>query len=87
MCDIVSFMSVRYHVIRSYDGAWRVKRSGAVRATSIHPTQSDAVGEARKLAKKDAGSSVIVHGVDGTIRSSSTYGKDPYLHGKKRVRK
>jgi hypothetical protein len=71
-------MSVRYHVIPSVEGAWRVKRSGANRATSVHPTQSEAVGKARELAKKDVDGTVIVHGVDGTIKSSSTYGKDPY---------
>jgi diacylglycerol kinase family enzyme len=44
----------------------------------VHPTQSEAVGKARELAKKDVDGTVIVHGVDGTIKSSSTYGKDPY---------
>jgi len=76
---VCGVMSVRYHVIPSVEGAWRVKRSGAVRATSVHSTQSEAVNRARKLAKKDVGGAVIVHGVDGTIRRSSTYGKDPYL--------
>ena len=70
-------MSVMYQVIRSMDRGWRVKRSGAKRATSVHPTQSEAVAKARELAKKDAGSAVIVHGVDGTVRSFSTYGKAP----------
>jgi hypothetical protein len=66
-----------YHVIPSDEGAWRVKRSGANRATSVHPTQSEAIGKARELAKKDIGGAVIIHSVDGTIRSSFTYGKDP----------
>ena len=70
-------MSVRYHVIPSQEGAWRVKRAGANRAISVHSTQREAFGKARELAKKDVGD-VIVHGVDGTIRSSSTFGKDPY---------
>ena len=77
-CGTLSIMSVRYHVIRSVEGRWRVKRFGADRASSVHSTQSDAVDRARQLAKKDVSGAVIVHGVDGTIRSSSTYGKDPY---------
>lgn len=70
-------MSVRYHVITSQAGGWRVKRAGANRATSVHSTQREAFGKARELAKKYVGD-VIVHGVDGTVRSSSTFGKDPY---------
>ena len=60
------------------NGGWRVKRSGAKRATSVHSTQTEAVGKARELAKKDLGSAVIIHRVDGTVRSFSTYGKDPH---------
>jgi Uncharacterized protein conserved in bacteria (DUF2188) len=76
--DTLVPMSVRYHVIPSQEGAWRVKRSGANRASTVHSTQSEAVEKARELAKKDDGGAVIVHRVDGTIRRSSTYGKDPY---------
>ena len=75
----LALMSVTYHVIPSLEGgAWRVKRSGANRATSVHSTQSEAVVKARELARKDVSGAVIVHGVDGTIRSSSIYSKDPY---------
>ena len=72
-------MSVKYHVIRSLAGAWRVKRSGAERATTVHSTQSEAVVKARELAKKDADGAVIVHPVDGTVRRLITYGKVPYI--------
>ena len=70
-------MSSIYHVIPSEVGTWRVKRTGAGRATSVHSTQSEAVEEARKLVRKAAGGEVVVHGVDGTIKSSSTYKLDP----------
>lgn len=56
---------------------WRVKRAGANRATSVHPTQREAFRKARELAKKDFGE-VVVHGVDGTVRWSSSYTKEPY---------
>lgn len=69
-------MSVRYSVIPWLDGTWRVRRYGANRATSAHPTQSEAVDKARKLAKKNpTGGAVIVHRVDGTVRSWTNYGK------------
>ena len=81
-------MSVKYHVIPSQAGAWRVKRSGAERATTVHSTQSEAVVKARELAKKDAGGAVIVHRVDGTVRRLTTYGKDPYIsHERSRAKK
>lgn len=76
--DNLRAMSVRYHVIPSMEGGWQVQRFGANRATSRHSTQSEAVDRARELAKKNPSSAVIVHGVDGTVRSSSTYGKGPY---------
>ena len=69
-------MSVRYHVIPWLDGTWRVRRYGARRATSVHSTQNEAVDQARKLAKKDlTGGDVVIHGVDGTVRRWTTYGK------------
>jgi hypothetical protein len=69
-------MSVRYQVIVWFDGTWRVRRYGAKRATSAHPTQREAVDRARKLAKKDlTGGTVVIHRVDGTVRRWIDYGK------------
>ena len=69
-------MSVRYQVIVWFDGTWRVWRSGAKRASSAHPTQSEAVEKARKLAKKNlTDATVVIHRVDGTVISATTYGK------------
>ena len=69
-------MSVRYHVIAWLDGTWSVSRSDAKRATSVHSSHREAVDKARKLAKKDlTGGTVVIHRVDGTVRSRTTYGK------------
>ena len=69
-------MSVRYSVIAWLDGKWRIYRRGAKRATSVHSTQREAVVKARELAKKDlTGGTVVVHGVDGTVKSWTDYGK------------
>lgn len=69
-------MSVSYNVIAWLNGTWRVKRSGAKRATSVHSTRAEAVDKARKLAKKHlTGGDVVIHGVDGTVKRWISYGK------------
>lgn len=55
---------------------WAVKRPGADRASSVHPTQSDASKRAHGMGRRD-GSEVITHGRDGKIRESDSYGNDP----------
>ena len=70
-------MSVMYQVISSLRYGWRVKRRGAKRAVSVHPTQREAFVKARELAKKHVGE-VVVHGVDASVKSWSSYGKEPY---------
>jgi uncharacterized protein DUF2188 len=70
-------MSVaKYHVIRNRDGEWRVKRTGANRADSVHPKKDEAIGRARQLAKKQPNGEVIIHGIDGSIRDAHSYGQD-----------
>lgn len=69
--------NVRYHVIRNKDGEWRVKRTGADRADSVHSKKDEAIGRARQLAKKQVSAEVIIHGVDGRIRDAHNYAKDP----------
>lgn len=47
------------------------------RASSVHPTQSDASKRAHDMGRRD-GSEVIMHGRDGKIRESDSYGNDPF---------
>jgi len=65
------------HVVPNLKGGWSVKSEGALRAVKSFDTQADAVSWARSKSKK-AGSSLVVHGRDGTIRSRDSYGTDPY---------
>jgi hypothetical protein len=68
----------RYHVTPK-DGGWQVKREGAQRATSKHPTQGEALEAARRVATNQGPSQVIVHRPSGQIREERTYsGSDPY---------
>ncbi len=63
------------HIVPS--GAdWAVKRPGTDRASSVHPTQSEASRRAHDMGRRD-GSEVITHGRDGKIRESDSYGNDP----------
>lgn len=64
-----------YHVTPKDDG-WQVKRAGADRASSLHPTQADAIDHGRELAQKSKGE-LRIHRPDGTIRDSDSYGPDP----------
>lgn len=66
---------VKYHIIPTQDGEWRVKRTGAERADSVHDTKDKAVGRARDLAKEQAIGQVIIHKKDGSIQTEFTYRK------------
>jgi hypothetical protein len=65
------------HVVPNPHGGWSVKSQGVSRASKTFATQADAVAWARSKSKKE-GLDLIVHGRDGTIRSSDSYAKDPY---------
>lgn len=64
------------HVVKR-DGGWAVRKAGASRDTSHHPTQSDAIGAATEIAKNQK-SEVVIHGEDGKIRDKNSYGNDPF---------
>jgi hypothetical protein len=62
------------HVVPNPKGGWSVVRSGAARATRVFGSQQDALGFARKLAKKDR-ADLYVHRRDGTIEERDSYGQ------------
>ena len=61
------------HIELRGDG-WAVVREGNTRATSIHPTQSEATESGRDLARRD-GTEFFLHGQDGQIREHRDYGE------------
>lgn len=63
------------HVVPHDDG-WAVRRTGAGRVASKHPTQAEAIEAARTRAKRDQ-IEVFIHGADGRIRERNSYGADP----------
>lgn len=64
------------HVV-PHDGDWAVKRGGSNRATSIVPTQKEAI-EIAKGISKNQGAELFIHGRDGQIRERNSYGNDNY---------
>lgn len=64
------------HVVPHPDG-WAVKREGAERASSVHERKVDALEAGRALARKDE-VELVIHGKDGKIQDSDSYGNDPH---------
>lgn len=58
---------------------WVNKRNDAERASSIHPTQAEAVRAAKENLENQGGGELTIKGRDGLIRSKDTIppGNDP----------
>lgn len=63
------------HVVPSSKG-WSVIKTGAARASSLHPTQSDAIEAATRVARNQK-TDLYIHGRDGRIRERNSFGNDP----------
>ena len=64
-----------YHVVPHNDG-WTVRRENASRVSSTHGTQKDAIAAGKHQAQKAQGE-LRIHGKNGQIRDTDSYGKDP----------
>jgi len=64
------------HVVKHEDG-WAVKKEGNQRASSVHPTQKEAIETGRDAAKTER-SELVIHGRDGKIRDKDSFGSDPF---------
>jgi hypothetical protein len=63
------------HVVPQGDD-WAVKREGAEKASSLHPTQGDAIERGRGTAIRE-GVELVIHRPNGQIRDSDSFGGDP----------
>lgn len=61
------------------DGDWVNKRNDATKASSVHPTQQQAVDAARQMLQNQGGGELTTQGRNGQIRSKDTIapGNDP----------
>ena len=64
-----------YHVV-PHENGWAVKKNNASKSSAYTSTKSDAVSKAKKLSK-NSGSEMVVHGKNGKIQYSNSYGNDP----------
>lgn len=64
------------HVVPHGD-RWAVRKEGAKRVGSTHPTQRDAIERGRDQARRER-VEVKIHRRDGRIRDSDSYGPDPF---------
>lgn len=63
------------HVI-PHDGGWATKKEGAERAGGVYDTKAEALEHGRDQAKRDQ-VELVIHGKDGKIQDSDSFGKDP----------
>lgn len=63
------------HVV-PHESGWATRREGADRVGSTHDTQKEAIETARERAIRER-TEVVIHGRDGKIRDSDSYGNDP----------
>jgi hypothetical protein len=64
-----------YHVVYR-DDKWVVERANADRASATFDNKVDAQARGRELAKASGGE-LRIHGKDGKIQDSDSYGNDP----------
>ena len=68
-------MSSRQHVVPR-GAEWAVRRENSDRVTSQHRTQEQAIRAGREIAINQR-AELVIHGRDGKIRDSDSYGNDP----------
>jgi hypothetical protein len=64
------------HVV-PHQAGWATRKEGSERAGGVYPTKNDALDQARQQAKREK-VEVVIHGKDGTIQDSDSYGNDPF---------
>lgn len=64
------------HVVKNPEGGWDVKKPHAERVSSHADTKAEAANRAREICINERAECVI-HGKDGKILDSNSYGKDP----------
>ncbi len=70
-------MAKRNQHVVPHGGQWAVRGAGSRRATSVHPTQREAISVARRISRNQ-GSELLIHGRDGRIRERDSHGSDPF---------
>ncbi len=62
------------HVIPQ-NGGWAVKKEGSAnRSSSMYSTQKEAIEAAREIVQRTAAGQVVIHHLDGSIRTRDKHG-------------
>lgn len=69
-------MARRVYYVSPAGANWKVTHQGQVLGT--HANKADAIASARRWAKANPPSQVLVQRQDGTWQTEWTYGDDPY---------
>lgn len=64
------------HVVKNPEGGWDVKRPHSEKSSIHADTKAEAVDRAREICINQRAECVI-HGKDGKIQNSNSYGNDP----------
>lgn len=64
------------HVVPHKDG-WAVRGAGSQRASSVHPTQREAIEAGRNIVRNQ-GTELFIHDRHGRIRERDSHGNDPF---------
>ena len=64
------------HIVKNPDGGWDGKKPHSKRASCHADTKADAVARTREICINQ-GAECVIHGKDGKIQDSNSYGKDP----------
>jgi hypothetical protein len=70
-------MAKNIHVTHRANNTWAVIGENDLRASSLHPTQAEAIRDARSIAMHNH-SELIIHGRDNLIRDKDSFGNDPF---------
>ncbi len=70
-------MSKKNQHVVPHGNDWAVKGAGNSKATSVHPTQQQAIDRGRSIAQNQK-SELLIHGENGRIREKNSYGNDLY---------
>lgn len=71
------FMGKSYHITHNPNGGWKVLGAGNSKPTHILSTKEQAIKVGKRIAQNQQ-SELIIHGLNGKIQSSNSYGNDPY---------
>ena len=70
-------MSKRNQRVVPHKDGWAVRGAGSQRASSVHPTQREAIEAGRNIVRNQE-TELFIHDRHGRIRERDSHGNDPF---------